>query len=84
MAERWRFLGFIRGSLTCLLKAQEIGETSLAIRIAVLLQERDIMSRGEAIRDQDLRSRVERLLLIERQGQRSAEQDMTNEAVCSG
>ena len=44
-----------------LLKAQEIGETSLAIRIAVLLQERDIMSRGEAIRDQDLRSRVERL-----------------------
>ena len=39
------------------------------------------MSRGEAIRDQDLRSRVERLLLIERQGQRSAEQDMTNEAV---
>lgn len=64
-----------------LLKAQEIGETSLAIRIAVLLQERDMLSRGEAIRDQDLRSRVERLLLFERQGQRSAEQDVTNEAV---
>ncbi|MEC0310366.1 ATP-dependent helicase HrpB [Paenibacillus lautus] len=64
-----------------LIRAQEIGEASLAIRIAVLLQERDIMSRGEAIRDQDLRSRVERLLLFERQGQRSAEQDMTSEAV---
>ncbi|MFG1731527.1 ATP-dependent helicase HrpB [Paenibacillus sp. 843] len=64
-----------------LIRAQEIGEASLAIRIAVLLQERDIMSRGEAIRDQDLRSRVERLLLFERQGQQSAEQDMTSEAV---
>ncbi|MEC0203042.1 ATP-dependent helicase HrpB [Paenibacillus lautus] len=64
-----------------LIRAQDIGEASLAIRIAVLLQERDIMSRGEAIRDQDLRSRVERLLLFERQGQRSAEQDMTSEAV---
>ncbi|PJN55935.1 ATP-dependent RNA helicase HrpB [Paenibacillus sp. GM2FR] len=64
-----------------LIRAQEIGEASLAIRIAVLLQERDIMSRGKAIRDQDLRSRVERLLLFERQGQRSAEQDMTSEAV---
>lgn len=64
-----------------LIRAQDIGEASLAIRIAVLLQERDIMSRGESIRDQDLRSRVERLLLFERQGQRSAEQDMTSEAV---
>lgn len=64
-----------------LLKAQELGEASLAIRMAVLLQERDIMSRGEALRDQDMRSRVERLLAYEQGGQRFAEQDMSNEAV---
>ena len=64
-----------------LLKAQEIGEASLAIRIAVLLQERDILSRSEALRDQDLRTRVERLLLFEQHGQRSAQQDTANEAV---
>ncbi|MGG4341524.1 ATP-dependent helicase HrpB [Paenibacillus lautus] len=64
-----------------LLKAQELGETSLAIRIAVLLQDRDIMSRGEALRGQDMRSRVERLLAYEQDGQRSGEQDKSNEAV---
>ncbi|MEK4979622.1 ATP-dependent helicase HrpB [Bacillus sp. FSL K6-6540] len=64
-----------------LLKAQEIGEAPLAIRIAVLLQERDILSRSEALRDQDLRSRVEWLLLFEQHGQRSAQQDTANEAV---
>ncbi|WP_098746849.1 ATP-dependent helicase HrpB [Paenibacillus sp. EZ-K15] len=64
-----------------LLKAQELGEASLSIRMAVLLQERDIMSRGEALRDQDMRSRVERLLAYEQGGQRFAEQDMSNEAV---
>ncbi|MGG3279585.1 ATP-dependent helicase HrpB [Paenibacillus solani] len=64
-----------------LLKAEEIGEASLAIRIAVLLQERDILGRGLAVGDQDLRTRVERLLMYEQQGHQAVEGDSAKESV---
>ena len=64
-----------------LLKAKEIGEASLAIRIAVLLQERDILGRGLAVGDQDLRTRVERLLMYEQQGHRAVEGELARENV---
>lgn len=64
-----------------LLRAQEMDEASLAIRIAVLLQERDIMRRNEAIQDQDLRSRVERILSYEQGSQSYHSQDRSEEAV---
>lgn len=54
-----------------LLMGKELGHGALACRLAVLLQERDLISSSEAAADCDVRTRVERLLLME-QGQITA------------
>lgn len=51
-----------------LLKGKETSQGALACRLAVLLQERDLIGGSEAAADCDIRTRVERLLLME-QGQ---------------
>lgn len=48
-----------------LLIGKEMGHGALACRLAVLLQERDIISGTEAAADSDVRTRVERLLFME-------------------
>ena len=48
-----------------LLMGREMDQGALACRLAVVLQERDILSGSEALADSDIRSRMERLQLIE-------------------
>lgn len=48
-----------------LLKGTEDGQGALACRLAVLLQERDLMGGSEAALDCDIRTRVERLQFME-------------------
>ncbi|WP_422657180.1 ATP-dependent helicase HrpB [Paenibacillus sp. EC2-1] len=48
-----------------LLKGKELSQGALACRLAVLLQERDLIGGPEAATDSDIRTRVERLLLME-------------------
>lgn len=54
-----------------LVKAKELGQGSFACRLAVLLQERDLLLGSEAARDSDIRTRLERLLIYEKGGQPS-------------
>lgn len=56
-----------------LLKGKELSHGALACRLAVILQERDLIGGLEAATDSDIRTRVERLLLME-QGNYKTEQ----------
>ncbi|MEK4117874.1 ATP-dependent helicase HrpB [Paenibacillus sp. FSL W8-0919] len=55
-----------------LLRGKELGEAALAVRLAVLLQERDIFRPQASAADQDIRSRLERLDQYERRGSGNA------------
>lgn len=61
-----------------LLKGKELSQGALACRLAVLLQERDLIGGSEAATDSDIKTRVERLLLMEK-GNYKTEQIEGNE-----